>query len=245
MVPNESMESSVGLLVLAGGFGTRLRSVVPVLPKPLAPVIDRPYLYYLVNNWIQQGVTRFSFLLHHQAGLIKTFLKSSIIENQLNHCHFRTLVEPEPLGTGGAVANAVQQYNLSGKILVTNADTWLGTGIKQVSAGLPPAVAVVRIEDQGRYGGVRINEDKIISFEEKPGNSGAAWINAGLYQLDCELFGNWKGQPFSLESEMFPQLAKEGRLKAVKLDTDFIDIGIPEDYLRFCRWIESGKKKVL
>jgi D-glycero-alpha-D-manno-heptose 1-phosphate guanylyltransferase len=231
----------IDLLVLAGGFGTRLRSAVSEVPKPLAPVLDRPYLHYLIQSWVAQGVTRMTFLLHHQANMIEEFLRSQQRNGQLAGCEVHTLTEPQALGTGGAVAHAVRQFEISGAFLVTNADTWLSSGIQQVCAAQKPAMAIVRVHNSERYGSVLIGNDKVVNFAEKQNIAGPGWINAGLYHLDAALFKDWDGLPFSLERELFPCLASACQLHVASLETDFIDIGIPEDYFRFCRWIESGK----
>ena len=233
------------LVVLAGGFGTRLRSAVSEVPKPLAPVFGRPYLHYLIERWVEQGVTQFTFLLHHQGSSIKAFLESQQNEGRLRDCELRTLTEPHPLGTGGAVAYAVQQLRMTGSFLVANADTWLGSGIEQVVKAPVPAMTIVRVESSERYGSVLVQQNKVVAFEEKQNSSRPGWINAGLYHLHADLFNGWNGLPFALERELFPTLAEAGRLTPVPLATDFIDIGIPEDYHRFCRWIESGKVGVL
>jgi len=233
------------LMVLAGGFGTRLRSVVSNVPKPLAPVAGRPFLQYLIESWLEQGVTKLTFLLHYQAGMITGFLASQQGCELLRGCEVQILTEPRPLGTGGAVAYAVQQTGLTGPFLVANADTWLGSGLGEVLANAPPAIGVVRVNNSERYGSVRFGEHKVLAFEEKQNTKGAGWINAGLYHLRSDLFHEWNGQPFSLERDLFPDLAAAGRLGAAHLETEFIDIGIPEDYMRFCGWIESGKTRVL
>jgi D-glycero-alpha-D-manno-heptose 1-phosphate guanylyltransferase len=234
------------LLVLAGGFGTRLRTAVSAVPKALAPVADRPYLYYLIENWVEQGVTSLTFLLHYQADLIEGFLESwQSMGKTPSNCAVRTVIEPRPLGTGGAIAFAVQQLEITGSFLAANADTWLGSGIQQVSNARAPAMAVVRVENSERYGSVRVEQNTVTGFDEKQHSGGAGWINAGLYHLHAAQFQDWNCQPFSLEREMFPALANAGQLKAIPLGTEFIDIGVPEDYFRFCRWIESGKLSAL
>jgi NDP-sugar pyrophosphorylase family protein len=129
--------------------------------------------------------------------------------------------------------------------MVTNADTWLGSGIGQVLNTATPALSVVRAENSERYGSLRIEQDRVVAFREKQQSSGPGWINAGLYHLQPEFFRDWDGMPFSLERGLFPKLAATGQLRAVPLETDFIDIGIPEDYIRFCRWVESDKMRVL
>ena len=163
----------INLLVLAGGFGTRLRSVVSEVPKPLAPVIGRPFLHYLIEGWVKQGVTHLTFLLHHQADLIETFLELQKSDGLLKGCEVRTLLEPQPLGTGGAIAYAVQQLHMTGSFLVTNADTWLGSGIGQISEASVPAMAIVRVGNSERYGSVEVRQGRVISFEEKQDSIGS------------------------------------------------------------------------
>ena len=233
------------MFVLAGGFGTRLQSVVVEVPKALAPVGDVPFLYLQIEHWIAQGLNSFVFLLHHQADLIINFLK---IEQTglLKDCEVQCLVEPTPMGTGGAVAYAVEQLDISGDFLVTNADTWLGTGGEDLSQVNAPAMAVVELSDAGRYGIVQLDDQNhVTAFNEKSSTHGPGWINAGLCRLNSELFKDWNHMPFSLEQISFPALAASGDLKAVPLITDFIDIGIPDDYFRFCRWINSDRKESL
>ncbi len=233
------------LLVLAGGFGSRLRSAVPEVPKPLAPVGNRPFLHYLIERWVEQGVCQLTFLLHYQAHLIEAYLASQKNRVGVKGCEIRTLLEPQPLGTGGAIAYAVHKDNMRESFLVTNADTWLGSGVEQVIAATDPAMAVVKVESADRFGSVCVSENKVMEFNEKQSGIGPAWINAGLYHLNAELFRNWNGKPFSIEQSLFPKLASSRQLHSVALETDFIDIGIPEDYLRFGRWIESGKRVAL
>lgn len=232
---------SIELLVLAGGAGTRLRSAVAEVPKPLAPVLGRPYLWYLLESWRAQGVDKMTFLLHYQADLIRAFLTTQQDDGLLKGCEIHVVAEPAPLGTGGAVAYAVSERRPTGSFLVANADTWLGTGIASMAAAQWPAIASVHVEDPGRYGQLMSVEGKVVSFEEKQSGAGPGRINAGLYHLHAKYFSDWRGEPFSLERNLFPKLVDAGELKDVALATDFIDIGIPEDYFRFCRWIESGK----
>src|SRR6185436_17007172 len=230
------------LLVLAGGFGTRLRSIVSEVPKPLAPVGGRPYLHHLIETWWEQGIMKLTFLLHHQADLIKAFLEQRKNETGLRIWQIVTLTEPRPLGTGGAVAYAIRQRHLEGSFLVANADTWLGTGIQEVWSAPVPAMGVVQVGNSERYGSVRIEQGRVVAFQEKQNSVGPGWVNAGLYHLQAGWLDDWNGLPFSLERELFPKLAANGQLQAVPLETDFIDIGIPEDYFRFCRWIESDRQ---
>ncbi len=223
---------SPNLLVLAGGAGTRLQPAVSDVPKPLAPVAGKPFLHFLIESWIAQGITEMTFLLHDRAKMIAEFLRGQ-------NGKIKIVVEPKPMGTGGAIAFAVRELGLSGNFLVANADTWLGGGIREIAQSAAPAVAIVKVGNATRYGSIMVENNKVASFEEK--RTGSGWINAGLYHLNSDLFSQWDGKAFSLERDLFPPMALSGQLGAAQLHSDFIDIGIPEDYFRFCRWIESGK----
>jgi NDP-sugar pyrophosphorylase family protein len=233
------------LLVLAGGFGTRLRAAVADVPKPLAPIHGRPFLEFQIAHWIKQRVTSMTFLLYYEAEKIQSFLDAMQREAARGGCRLRSVVEPSPLGTGGAIAHAVRRLELSGTFIVANADTWLGGGVQDVSQSASPAVAVVAVEDVSRYGSVRLRGDRVVEFTEKSSNTGRKWINGGLYHLHADLFRDWDGKSYSLERELLPKLSSDGRLWAVRLQTDFVDIGVPEDYFRFCRWIDSGRVAAL
>lgn len=230
------------LLVLAGGLGTRLKSVLPNAPKALAPVGQVPFLALQLENWIAQGIRSFVFLLHHQADQIQSFLDDAKA-GLLKDCEVVCLVEPVPMDTGGAVAHAVRELGLDSDFLVTNADTWLGSGISQLMAiSGAPGIAVVRVDDATRYGTVQFNDkNRVTAFVEKSVLAGAGWINSGLYRLRPELFRDWDGKRFSLERKTLPELVERGELIAIELKSDFIDIGISQDYHRFCGWIEQGR----
>lgn len=229
------------LLILAGGFGTRLQGVIDGLPKALAPVGDKPFLQLQLEHWIGQGITSFVFLLHHQSDLIIEFV-DSIKYGVLQDCEIQYVLESIPLDTGGAVANAIKELNLSGDFLLANADTWIGSGISDVLESASPSIATVGMANASRYGRLEFDElSNITAFVEKSEQSKPGWINAGLCRLSADFFLPWNGAAFSLEKETFQRLVDEGDVRAIKLKTDFIDIGVPEDYLRFCLWVKGGR----
>jgi len=230
------------LLVLAGGFGTRLKTSIGDVPKALAPVGDVPFLQLQLEHWLSQGVQEFTFLLHHQADQIISFLQSESLR-LLRNCITNWVIEPNPMDTGGAVANAVEELHLSGDFLVTNADTWLGSGISELIKSNSPSIGLVNVEDVSRYGQVQFDQNyKVISFNEKSNFLASGWINAGICKLSPSLFDVCHGLPFSLERKLFVELVQSGELNAVPLNSDFLDIGIPADYSRFCNWVASGRK---
>lgn len=222
------------MLVLAGGFGSRLRSIVSDVPKPLAPINNKPFLYFQIQFWVSQGVNSFIFLLYYKADMIERFLFEQC-EELLSGCEVRTIRESVPLDTGGAIACAVNQFHISNDFIVTNADTWLTSGVKELKDVGSDAVAVIYQGCCRRYGQVLTDRDSnIVEFVEKKESVTGGWVNAGMYLLNYSHFKQWDGKPFSLERSFFPNLIKTRRLRAVKINSDFIDIGIPEDYLRFC-----------
>lgn len=230
------------MLVLAGGLGTRLRNAVRDVPKPLAPVGDTPFLHYQVEHWIAQGVKSFVFLLCYQADLIERFIEERL-EGVFRGCAVESITEPEPLDTGGAVAYAVRRFNLTGSFLVTNADTWLGAGVGELLVAGADAMIAVRQRDVARYGRVDFDSAGFVkAFREKAESVGEGWINGGMCALHAEHFAAWNGKRLSLERDVFPKLVAARRLRAVPLGADFIDIGVPDDYSRFCRWQESGRE---
>mgnify|MGYP006104483521 CR=1 FL=1 len=232
------------LLILAGGKGTRLKTEVPDLPKVLAPINNKPFLDFQMRNWLSQGVSSFVFVLHHDAKIIKKHIVSKypeLVSKEL----IEFVVEPYPLDTGGAIANAVRDLKISGKFLVTNADTWLDSGFQEVWKSPSPAIGIIEVSDISRFGEVNYKDNKIISFEEKNNKSHKGFINAGIFLFQAIHFNSWNQDIFSLERDFLPSLIANNSLIAVRLTTNFIDIGIPSDYNRFCDWISSNKNNRL
>lgn len=234
--------SEIPMIILAGGFGTRLSTVVQDVPKPLAPVAGRPFLHYLIGSFLKQGIRKFIFLVHHKSELMQQYIQSEMHEGLLRGCDCTVVHEEVPLGTGGAVANAVRELDLEGRFFVANADTYMESGLAELAASKAPCIASVNVEDCSRYGLVKSMEGRVQRFEEKRENAGSGDINAGLYFLDSEIFNESLPQAFSMEKDVFEKLAEMGKLRVAKVNSVFIDIGIPEDYYRFCQWIEQEQK---
>lgn len=230
------------LLVLAGGFGTRLRPVIFGIPKALAPIGNIPFLMYQIENWKKQGVRSFVFLLHYQAELIIEFLKNELNFGVLVGCEVYWVIEPTPMGTGGALKYAIDKMNLEGDFLVGNADTWVSSGISKLIESSSSAILVKKMLDCSRYGSIEFNESSVISkFHEKQNVSGEGWINSGFYKLNTADFEGYNSTPFSLETSLFPFLVTTNRLRAIAIEGDFIDIGVPDDYHKFCHWVNGEK----
>ena len=152
------------LMVLAGGYGKRLRSVVSDVPKPLAPVCGRPFIFYLIQNWVDQGIEDFIFLLHYEAQQIENLLFELKESSSFSNVEFRTVLENKPLGTGGAILNAIDQLKLVESFLVANADTWLSSGVEIISKKSRPTIAAVKTKNTSRYGLLNYEKIKLPPF---------------------------------------------------------------------------------
>ena len=233
------------MLVLAGGFGTRLQSVVSSVPKPMAPINGVPLLQLQLDHWVNQGQRSFIFLLHHQSEVIIDFLT-------LRSRHYGAtvsiewIVEDVPLGTGGSVSNAIIKKNLAGFVLIANADTWLEFGLGEMIGVDFPAVGVVKVKDTSRYGSISSDHegyiDRFIEKDSDQSGGQPGFINAGLYKLPVSAFSDVGREPFSLELKILPQLTELKILRSLLIKGQFFDIGVPKDYYDFCRWQEMEKK---
>lgn len=221
-------------VILAGGLGTRLRSVVADLPKCLAPVGSRPFLDIQIHALAAQGVDEVVLSLGHMADKVIEAVGSSLAGIAVRH-----VVERELLGTGGAIAHVLDTLGLD-EVLVANGDTWLEGDLGAMLAPLDRAggeafrMAVVQVPDRTRFGGVEFDRaGRVEGFLEK-GQRGAGCINAGLYRLSREALPRERAGAYSLEADILPALVAQGSVRACLVDGAFIDIGVPDDYRRFC-----------
>lgn len=216
-------------VILAGGFGTRLRSMVTDVPKPMAPVAGKPFLCYLLSYLVKQGYTH--------AVLATGYLHEKVEEyfgHQYQGMSIDYAREFEPLGTGGAIVNALQHCQ-EDCVTVLNGDTLFRVNHNQLLAmGEKARLTVVlrQVPDAGRYGAVEVDADGYVTaFREKNPEAGAGLINGGIYRLHRSLLEKWPlGQQFSFEKEVMQPLLEPFR--AYPSEAYFIDIGIPEDYIR-------------
>lgn len=217
-------------VILAGGLGTRLRSAVPDLPKCMAPVAGKPFLYYVIKYLQQQGVEHFIFSLGYMHEIISQWLS----ENYPN-MHYSLSIENEPLGTGGAVRLALQKATAR-HALVLNGDTLFTVDCKKLLQfhllnEAACTLALKPMKDFSRYGVVEISGDgQIVSFKEKSFYSDGL-INGGVYVLDVKLFQQLDlPQKCSFEKDYLEKYCQKVKMMAQEQDAYFIDIGIPEDF---------------
>lgn len=215
-------------IVLAGGFGTRLREAVPDLPKPMAPIAGRPFLEILLSTLARKGFTRVVLSLGFMAEKIITHFGESYAG-----MHLVYEVESRPLGTGGAIRAALTRCE-SDHVFIFNGDTYLDLEVDELEslwqARRHPVIVVRKVLNTARFGRVEMSDGRINAFLEK-GMSGAGLINAGCYVLPKGALDDFAlGQPFSLETEFFIKYLQRIRFDGFVTHGQFIDIGVPDDY---------------
>jgi D-glycero-alpha-D-manno-heptose 1-phosphate guanylyltransferase len=220
------------VIILAGGLGTRLREVVPDLPKCMAPVAGRPFLFHVINYFRGQGIEKFIFSLGYKHEVIEKWLSE-----QFSTLDYHTVIEQEPLGTGGAILLACKLAR--GKnVLIANGDTLfkLNTGQltgAHLNANADCTLALKPMKNFDRYGAVELQSDGTVkSFKEKQFYP-SGLINGGVYILDIQKFLGIAPPPkFSFERDYLEKYCGSKKFFGVVDDGYFIDIGIPEDFDR-------------
>lgn len=217
-------------IVLAGGFGTRLRDVVSDRPKAMAPVAGRPFLEIILSELAKKGFSRVILSLGYMAEAITSHFGEAFAGLALTH-----VIEPHPLGTGGAVKLAMANV-LGDHAYVFNGDTYLDLEVPAVEkkwlSNRCPLIVGRNVEDTARYGRLIVRNDRVIGFSEK-GESGPGLINAGTYVLAPRDLGEHAcGSSFSLELDFFPRVVAAHNVDVFVSSGMFIDIGIPNDYDR-------------
>jgi D-glycero-alpha-D-manno-heptose 1-phosphate guanylyltransferase len=215
-------------IVLAGGFGTRLRQVVPDLPKPMAPIAGRPFLEILLASLAKKGFKRIVLSLGFMADKIIGHFGNQYLGMELVY-----EVESQPLGTGGAVRAALSRC-VADHSFVFNGDTYLDLEVAGLEALWQstrcPAIVVREVPDTARFGRVVLTEGRVTSFLEK-GLTGPGMINAGCYVLPKNLLDDFPpGQNFSLETDFFYDAIQRMKFSGFVTEGLFIDIGVPDDY---------------
>lgn len=226
-------------VLLVGGLGTRLRSVVGDLPKPLAPVNGRPFLAWVLDVLHEQRFRRVILATGYRGEQVEAVLGTEWRGMSLEYSR-----ESHPLGTGGAIALAARRISTDA-FFVMNGDTWLRLDYdafdKQArESGARLGIALTRVDDVGRYGAIRTEAAKVAGFTEK-GGAGPGYINAGVYRVEGDLLSEFpQGKPFSFETQVLVPLVAREAVFAYTDTSSFVDIGVPEDYARSGEVLGSG-----
>lgn len=227
------MQHSVKTLLLVGGEGRRLQSVVPGTPKPLASICGRPFLELLIQQLRAQDIRDLLLCTGYRAEQIESTLGTgSELGVRIEYSR-----EEAALGTGGAVKHAAQYLQGLNDFLVMNGDSFLEidfhglTDFHREHGGVA-TLAAVPVLDTTRYGALQLDENhKVIRFAEKSGSRGPGFINGGVYVFSRSILDYIPEGQVSLEKDVLPQLLNLG-VYAAEQHGLFIDIGTPEDYGR-------------
>lgn len=221
------------LFVLAGGFGMRIRPLIGEQPKALANVNGKPFLVMQMENWISKGFTDFYFLLHYGSKAIIDYANEMFHKfPQVKSVNF--VVEPKPLGTGGAIINGLQETNVHGTFFLTNADTWIDVDFNELVSQPSSAIGVHEVANVSKFGSVTIDAHNVVtSFTEKNKKEGPGLVYAGIARLETHLFDSFDLKHQSLETDLYPSLCSCRSLHGVKLKGSIVDIGVPDSLIAF------------
>jgi len=213
---------------LVGGRGTRLKLLTQSTPKPLIEVAGRPFLDVLVEEAAREGFDDILLL----GGYLGEQMLSRYDGRMVRGARVRVLVESQPQGTAGALRFALPHLN--SKFLLANGDTFFDINLRSLAVNTPRGGAVMALRSgvrDYRYGRVLLNDGVVHGFRALSERDDEP-INAGIYAVDREIVARIGGGPVSLESDVFPTLARDGLLRGIIFDRYFVDIGIPEDLQR-------------
>ncbi|MEB3161560.1 MAG: nucleotidyltransferase family protein [Synechocystis sp.] len=243
-------QTAVTAVILAGGFGTRIKQQLPDLPKPLAPVGRQPFLDWQLRYLAHQGFRRSLLSTGYLAAKIADYAQTVNIPNLQIEC----VAETEPLGTAGGFLNAVEGSTSHGETaawLVLNGDSLIVTNYQVLvdilaEPRVDGVILGVRVEDASRYGSLRYDSQGYLQqFAEK--QAGAGVINSGVYLIGDRLLANFpRHRPLSFEYDVFPTLLNQGaNIKVHAVDAPFLDIGTPATLAQADQFIQSQLQHLL
>ena len=217
-------------IILAGGIGSRLKSSVTDVPKPMAVINEKPFLYYLLTYLGSQHISRIILSVGYKYQTVIDYFG-----NNFRSIPIIYVVEKEPLGTGGGIALALRECN-SETILIMNGDSFFPVNLQELKKvhdekKAEITLALKKIPESDRYGTTMLNSDSIIvSFSEKAEKK-EALINGGIYLLDKSKFKQRQfAESFSFEKDYLEKVVDDRCVAGCIFNDYFIDIGTPESY---------------
>lgn len=223
-------------VILAGGLGTRLRSIVPDLPKPMAPINGKPFLEHLMRYWISQGIDHFVLSVGYRYRVIVDYFGA-----QFEGANIEYVIEESPLGTGGGLILASKKMSKQEYFLLLNGDTYFEIELKNLirfaeKADVDWCFSLFRTDEVGRYLGMNILSNGQIASLQVESSSLERLANGGVYLVNPQALSALpisSGLKISLEEDIFPAAMALGqRFFGQEFQNTFIDIGVPDDYRR-------------
>lgn len=224
-------------IILAGGLGTRLQSVVKDVPKPMADINGTPFLELLMENMAKYGATEFILCVSYKKEIIMDYFGTNFKNIPIKYS-----VEQQPLGTGGALKQAFELFDID-RALVINGDSFIQMDYRRFYEDFQNeylALALKEVPDASRYGRVETQGQEITGFNEKSDVSQPGYINAGIYMINRRLWQDYSFENcFSFEKDVLETHIDKMHCKFMKTEDYFIDIGIPESYSKACKELKS------
>ena len=218
-------------VILAGGYGTRVKHLLPNVPKPMASVADKPFLEWILRYLKSQGITQNVLSTGYLSEVIEEHFQNQPIPDIEVYC----CREKQPLGTAGGFLNGVKKTNISPNAwLVMNGDSLIVAQFNKMTSYLDDydvngVILGVSVEDTSRYGSLVIDKSgNLLSFAEK--RQGTGIINSGVYLFRHQILEKFPSKlPLSFEYDVFPTLLREQKtIKVHQIKAPFLDIGTPE-----------------
>jgi D-glycero-alpha-D-manno-heptose 1-phosphate guanylyltransferase len=229
----DQYQSETAVIILAGGLGTRLRSVTGTLPKPLAPILGRPFIEYIIDHLRKLCFNNIFISACYKSDLIQEAISNY---NYSSHFSASVIAEPHPLGTFGAVLQCDSFVPQIFKyLMVLNGDTLVDTDYRMLYKYISihnSVIGAVEVEDRERFGAITFSSSgRLKEFSEK-GIKGRGTINAGIYLMPRYFIKKHQASPpCSIEKDFLPKLVEENAIIAAHLGkASFIDIGTPSSY---------------
>jgi D-glycero-alpha-D-manno-heptose 1-phosphate guanylyltransferase len=220
------------VIVLAGGLGTRLRSVVSEVPKPMAPVSNQPFLDYILEKLPLQHIEKLVMAVGYKHQVIERYYGDSYQSIPIEYA-----IEEEPLGTGGGIKQALSLCT-SNHVIILNGDTFCDVNYEVLwqthhQQGFELTMALKQMDNPDRYGTVALEKNTVVAFNEKQVGLKTGLINAGVYMAQRTIANKLPNKDtFSFEAAYLEPAVGGNTIGGVIVDGLFIDIGIPEDYER-------------
>jgi len=221
-------------IILAGGFGTRLQSIVKDNPKPMATIETLPFLAYIFIHLKKNNITNVVLSIGYLKEKIINFFGESYLGIKIKYA-----IETEPLGTGGAIINSLQFIDKNQPVIILNGDTFLQIDYKKLidfyyTSKSDLTIALRKVENSDRYGSVQLDKKNLITdFFEKDIANEHKLINGGVYVVNPQIFANYDlPKQFSFENDFLCKYTKLIQPFGFISENYFIDIGIPEDYVK-------------
>ncbi|MDD5695336.1 MAG: nucleotidyltransferase family protein [Bacteroidales bacterium] len=220
-------------IILAGGLGTRLKSVLPDTPKPMALIRGKPFLAYLLDQLREWGIQRVILSIGYRYLDIQSFFSTEYYDIELIYS-----IENEPLGTGGGIRKALD-HAAGNDVLVLNGDSMYRIGLQpfvefHLTRQAALSIALRNQPETRRYGRVELNDrQQVTGFIEKSQHASGGWINGGIYLINTAFFRQYSpADRFSLETDFLPRCLKTRQLYGYPAKGYFLDIGTPESLKR-------------